>query len=51
MRNRNRNRRRNTVPPIKVSISEAEIMADLRYPVSARDRPAAARSLGRKTRR
>jgi hypothetical protein len=48
MRTRNRNRRRNSIAPIRVSISEAEIMADLRYPVSAHDRPVAGRSLSRK---
>lgn len=35
MKRHNRNRSRTVIAPIKISLSEAEILADLRYPFPA----------------
>lgn len=50
MKRNNRNRTRTLFPPIKVELSEAEIMADLLYPDATRRltaRPAGKRNLNR----
>jgi len=50
MKRSNRNRTRTLFPPVKVELSEAEIMADLLYPDTTRRltaRPAGKRNLNR----
>jgi hypothetical protein len=47
MRIRNRNRRRMIFPAVRVNLTEAEIMADLRYPAAGvRGRGATRRDTG-----
>jgi hypothetical protein len=45
---RKRNRNRDGWKAFRVSLSDAEIMADLTYPASAADRPTLRRGSGRK---
>jgi hypothetical protein len=51
MKRNNRNRTRTTIAPPKIELSEAEIMADLKYPVAVDRhvtvRPASPRSSAR----
>lgn len=51
MKRDNRNRTRTTITPLKIELSEAEIMADLKYPAAVdrhvTARPAADRNSAR----